>query len=310
MNLIVLTYANYRNQFLDEWEKSVKRNGLTYKILGSGEKWDGHMTKLKAYAKELNVMNDNDLVILCDAFDLLFLADSQEIIDKYNKLTPEHKIVISSDTNCPDISASCSKEQLKCYKDTKNVNYVCAGFIMGLVKDLKKAHKEILILEKNFKNDDQIAWDYYRSKHCNEVVLDTNYNICLTYVMAVLSMESMDKFIKYENGRIYNSKFNNYPCVVHMPAHYLYPSVRSEKFRNYLFPERNPISHQEYFNQLLKFCKINLAEFICMIIFPVLFVLLFFVLVTKSALSILYTIIFFGIILLVTYIVLFCMYKY
>ena len=53
MNIIVLTYANYRNTFLDEWEQSVKKNGFSYKILGNGEKWNGHMTKLKAYAKEL-----------------------------------------------------------------------------------------------------------------------------------------------------------------------------------------------------------------------------------------------------------------
>jgi len=300
MNLIVLTYANYRNSFVDEWEETVKRNGLNYKILGSGEKWEGHMSKLKAYSKELENINDEYLVILCDSFDLLFLSGSEEIIEKYNKLTPEHKIVFSYDNICPELSKGCSLEQLICHPEKKE--YICAGFIMGIAKDLRKAHKEIITSDVDFRNDDQVAWSYYKSKHCDEIVLDTNWDICLTYNIIVLSATSLDNYIEFKDGRIYNEKNDNYPSAVHMPAQILYPSIRSEKIRNYLFKDRTP--NKDYLNNLLKIINLQLIDLIILIALVLLFLIILFYYITRTKnKTVIYTLIFLGILGLTAYIV-------
>jgi len=311
-NLLVLTHATEKNHFVNEWEESVKKNGFEYRILGLGTKWNGFFDKINSYSEELNKIPRDTIVILCDSYDLLFIGGPDEIFEKYNKLTPEKKIVISCDKVCPSFNVSCNQELMKCFTNTKsNKNFICSGFIIGPAYLLKKVHN-YLIKEsnENFINDDQFVWGDYMSKHCDEIIIDTNFDICLTYTIFVLSHKSMDKFIKLENNRIYNTKYKNYPSVVHMPMQNLYPDIRSEKIRNYFFPERKPVDHLEYFNGVLKFVKISKGESACIIIFPIVIVLFFFILLTRSFIAILYTIIFFGIILLIAYLVFLSLYDH
>ena len=61
----------------------------------------------------------------------------------------------------------------------------------------------------------------------------------------------MDKSLILTNGRIYNKKYNNYPCVVHMPAQMVYPEYISERIRSYIFPNREPIANYVYFTTLI-----------------------------------------------------------
>ena len=85
-NLLIITFANHRNSFLDEWEESVKRQNLQYKILGNGVKWEGWATRTNIYLHYLETLNPDKIIILCDGFDLVFLANEDEIMEKYKKM--------------------------------------------------------------------------------------------------------------------------------------------------------------------------------------------------------------------------------
>ena len=179
MNSIVLTFANKRNQFLDEWEQSVKQLNIPYKILGIGTIWKGFKTKIIGYYEELKNINPEKIVILCDSYDLLFLEPLETILEKYNKITPEHKILIG----CEPLCGKDTCKQITCINDNINDpsiitkrSFLNSGFVMGPASSLLEA----LNIVKEY-DDDQIGYAAYINENCDKFVFDYSSSIILNY---------------------------------------------------------------------------------------------------------------------------------
>lgn len=248
MKLLVLTFANFRNQFLDEWEASLVKNNIDYKILGLGDEWEGFQSKTKYFCKEIteisnninNNVHDDYIIILCDSFDLFFNATNDEILKKYMNITNNKKILIGSESYC---KGNCYNKQNICFNNTKTTNeekfpYINSGFIMGNLNMLSNACKYLI---KSKINDDQIAWGYYRAFNCNKVILDYNSEMVLN-----LAYEDIDKYeLKYIDYRVFNVTKNNFPCAVHLPGQ-IRTFPKGELIRNNIFPYRNTVNEENY----------------------------------------------------------------
>lgn len=263
--MIVLTYANRRNQFLDEWESSVKEHGFNYKIIGMNEKWENWKTRTNAITKELQkLQNKNEIVVICDAFDLLFInGDPDKLEKKYKEIG---KILLGSDPYC--IPHNCI---LNICNGNANLN---AGFIIGKVSQLLEAYEFI----ENY-NDDQFGWNMYAKSNCDKIFIDKDSEIVIDYYIDFhkillnnnnIGNNNIGNVIKFEN--LSTGKITE-PFAIHLPAQYFNSQRRSEFIRNYLFPYRTKIEAFTYFENFLKSYNLNIISFNVIVIITVIFII-------------------------------------
>lgn len=227
----ILSLATKSDGYLPVLKILCEKHGHDLIILEYGNKWKGFSWRTRKYIeklKELELCNPNEIVMIIDAYDVLVLADHNEIIEKYN----EYKCDVL-------FSASCKKtgqpnysyvydigfKSLRMYFKSKNDYVLNAGSLMGNVKSLKIVYQRIYdryrktlitddqinlnnidISDINYKIDTQshIFWIWERnslSEHLSIIINDTTY-------------EATDN-IKYTKGRIQFNSYNITPCVVH-----------------------------------------------------------------------------------------------
>lgn len=248
----VLTLATDRNKYVDEFEMSLIRLGYNYKLLGMGQKWEGFHTKMGFIKNELIHLNPNQLVIICDSYDLVFLQPPNVISNLYHKLA-KNKVVIGlesiKDIFCKFIDICIPETIEECkinnpyYPDFKYIN---AGFIMGKVKDILEIYT--FMINNKFK-DDQKALFTWVKQNCNKCYFDYHLDFVFNY-MPEMFIEKKIK-VEYLKNKIKVNK-DSYPCAVHTPGQYLDLGLRTENLRNFLFPKRKNVSKIEYFKQCYK----------------------------------------------------------
>ncbi len=250
--VLVLTLATDINEYVKEFKRSLKKHNYNYKLLGMGEKWEGFHTKMNCVIKSLKQLNPEQLVIICDSYDLLFCQPSKVIEERYHKLT-QNKVVIGlesvTDVYCkfidiciPETIKRC-KIQNRYYPDFKYIN---AGFIMGRAKDLLDIYT--FMIRNKFK-DDQKGLFTWVMNNCHRCYFDYHLDFVFNYMPSLLVSKNIK--VDYTNKGI---KVNNgsFPCAVHTPGQYLDLGYRTENMRNFIIPRRKGVSKTEYFSQAYK----------------------------------------------------------
>ena len=84
-------------------EQSCKRHNIELIPLGMGEEWTGFTMRFNLWLKYLNTLDDDEIVMINDAYDVIILEDSDTIIKKFKtynknivicKLIRKHQISI------------------------------------------------------------------------------------------------------------------------------------------------------------------------------------------------------------------------
>jgi hypothetical protein len=207
-NIVVATKENigYYN-FLVE---SCKRHNIKLIVLGLGKKWEGFTMRYKLYLDYLNTLNNNEIVMINDAYDVVILQDSKIIKTKFLKFNT--KILFSGENNY--ISKIFNK---RCIDDYSINNGNIIGYVFYIKKLINLIYKYEKIWEK-FNNDDMIIINHI----CNlESKFFTNYcRIDKKEEIFFLSNGSLPfwrmKNLVMENKKLKNLTYNNYPCVLHL----------------------------------------------------------------------------------------------
>jgi hypothetical protein len=87
------------------FQRSAEVNGLPFKILGLGAKYEGFGTKVNLLKKELkqHVDDPDKIILFADAHDVLINSGANQIIKTFKKFNAS--IVFSAEDNCwPDAS--------------------------------------------------------------------------------------------------------------------------------------------------------------------------------------------------------------
>lgn len=258
--MIIISLATEKTKEFKEFEQTLQKNNYKYKIIGLNQPWEGFITKMNLYVKELKELkqrNPNELVIVCDSYDLLFIR-KPDYLEKLYYEKANGKVIIGlenqTDFLCSIISPVCDKDIIKkCniknphYPDIKYIN---SGFIMGPVKLVLDIFSFIKI---NDIRDDQEGLYKWVSENCDKCYYDYHVDFILNYMPPCL----ISKPIKTSfEGHLIKVRKNSYPCAIHMPGQYLDLGYRSEKYRNFLIPSRKNIKKIEYFKQIYgKFCS-------------------------------------------------------
>lgn len=167
----------------------------------NGEAWESYRERYVLYKKYLLEMDSNELVFFTDGYDVIFVGGEIEILNKFSIASPEGKILMSADRFCaPDT------DMAKYFAKTKNgYDFLCAGGLMGKVKDIIKvidilfefATNDDSEENKKYYWDDQYLWTKLILSNKIDVVLDHNCEIFQT-LTSLKSIQNLYEFVNSE----------------------------------------------------------------------------------------------------------------
>lgn len=100
MSLKIITFATHYDGYMRYFVESVKSKNIHLDILGLGDKWKGFIMRYDYYISHIEKnISDEDIIIVCDAYDVLNFANEKEILDKYRSFNSD--IVFANDCH-PD----------------------------------------------------------------------------------------------------------------------------------------------------------------------------------------------------------------
>lgn len=209
-NLLILATGTQLNDPLHRFINSCETYGLNYQIMGKGDKWQGgDMSKGPGGGQKINYLidhikniDDEQIILVSDSYDVIMAGNSSEIINKYNNFNKP--IIFAAEVSCwPDQNLANSYP-----KTTSIYKYLNSGGFIGKVKYIKK------ILPENFNpsDDDQLYYTkiFLDSKYKNLVTLDYNCTIfqCLNNLDSDIDLDFSKSIVK-------NTLSNEKPCHIH-----------------------------------------------------------------------------------------------
>ena len=138
-------------------------------ILGKNKKWNGFITKFKLIYKYLKTLNDDDIVCIIDAYDILPTKNIHRIENRFNKImdkNPKVKMIIGYDKNDSDMIESFSQDLFGSIDGENGGNYI------GYVKNILDIYR--IILQNEDFEDDQIEITKYANKFPEHIYIDKN----------------------------------------------------------------------------------------------------------------------------------------
>jgi GR25 family glycosyltransferase involved in LPS biosynthesis len=182
--------------------KSLKKFNIQCKNLGDNIVWNGgDMTsigggqKLNLLKKHIKNLDDNDLILFTDAYDVFYNDNLETILERFESFNC--KILFAAEKNCwPDNTiASKFPNQKEPYK------YLNSGCFIGKVSELKK------LLKDNIQDnaDDQLFLQKVFLKNKLDIKLDYEQYIFVT----------SDSEVELKNNQLYNPITNCCGCIYH-----------------------------------------------------------------------------------------------
>lgn len=208
---IVSPVTKINMDFLSLYRSCIE-NGFTITLLGVDKEYHPYFKNwvLNDYILDLE---DEDIVMIIDGYDMFCLSGIDEIKNKFIKFG--YPIVVSADVICyPDESLSNKFEYKSDY-----FNYLNLGGLVGYVGELKKALKRIFEYENEFIKTrfmvpcaDQLIWQkYYLYDQKNQMVIDHDCDIWQT----LGGRPNMERMMEKVGDRYRNKITKSFPCFIH-----------------------------------------------------------------------------------------------
>jgi len=114
--LRVISYATdpAPSKYLQEFSK---KYDINFELIGVGDIWEGFNSKVKGFYNYMkskkNEYNDNDIVLMLDAYDTVIICDEHTFLDKFNAYNAD--IVMSTGKECwpdPNLQQYLLKEKM------------------------------------------------------------------------------------------------------------------------------------------------------------------------------------------------------
>lgn len=233
---VALAIGTDYNDGMKRLEKSFKRFGYPYELLGVGEQWFGgdeiinypgagqKINILKKRLQEIVNEGNNPIVLMLDGYDTIVLRSVLNLIDTYKGV--EAKVLFGAEKTCwPDSNLSTDYPETAC--DWKYLN---SGQFIGKAQDILN----ILDEEVQDSDDDQL---YYTKKF-----LSGNYGIGLDYnceVFQTFGGTEVELFINKTFAELHNVVTTTKPAIAH---------------------GNGPIDSKYYFNYACNFISGNFRE--------------------------------------------------
>ena len=236
MKLKNIVVATEKKGYYDVLEQSCKRHNIELISLGLGQKWTGFTMKFKLWHEYLKTLNEDEIVMINDAYDVIILENSDVIINKFKSFGKNVVFGIQDTLSTRLIFPKC-----KIFE-----KIMCVGNIIGYVKYLKELVELLLFkykrLWEKYNNDDQVVLQHICNLQTDffekNVGIDTDRKLFFAtgsedYIHNLIFKGISGLYMK--NNKLY-TKHNITPSVLHLAS-----DVDGEKYLNYLNYENIPI---------------------------------------------------------------------
>jgi hypothetical protein len=215
----IITVATHSDYYYPTLVNACRQLGLTLIVLGWGEKWKGYYWKFRLMKNYISTLDDMEIVVFVDAFDVIPLYPEHVITEKF--LQFKKPIVIS--TELPPSNLLLYLGYRDIFTPYRN-KYVNSGCYIGYVKYLKQMFRIMEFLHPKFHlTDDQVILNkslehpFFKKN----VALDAKNVLFLTLrtdenLLYQGKMNGNNKYYRFHNGTV-KWKLGD-PAFVHGPG--------------------------------------------------------------------------------------------
>jgi hypothetical protein len=201
--LHICTVASHRNENLEKLILSCQKHHIELEIVGLGLPYEGNGTKLLRMHKYIKTLDDDDIAMFVDAFDVIIIADKEIILEKF--LAMKGPIVFSTEKGCFPFPHLIDEYP----QSSSPFRFLNSGAYIGYVKDLKKWLRGLKPFDLQKGDQGQITVNYLSNK--DSLFLDDKCEIFLS-----LYQVSGDEIVIDENKRVVHCvATDSEPCVIH-----------------------------------------------------------------------------------------------
>lgn len=202
----VCTVATYRHPNLEKLIKSCEKHQIYLEILALGHPYFGNGTKFIHMKQYLDTLNNDDIVMFVDAFDVLIVANKRKILRKF--LRENSPFIMSAELNCAPHTHLASS-----YPPAPTpFKYINTGSFIGYVKNIKKWLKALEPISPKECDQGQATLHYLKDpKNTTHFTLDYYCRLFLPLFM----VDEKDVKIDTENEIVECLITHSYPCVIH-----------------------------------------------------------------------------------------------
>ncbi len=262
MKIVALATDEKHPGFVDSLKPSCIYHGLQLLTINSTQNYLSHKMKdllLLEYIKKSGI---NEIILFTDAYDTMFLADEQEIINKFQRF--KSPLVFSAEINCwPDTKL------VKLYPpgtDGHFFKYLNSGGFIGesqYIRELiEKYYGDNQIDHLVYKWSNQYVWNQIYLKEQDNIKLDHKgeifYTLSSHVAIASTFAYNQDPILKakallsdkkrindevvFENSRLRSRITNSNPCHLHFSS-----------------PTTKHLMTTDFFNQLRPWKKLDIT---------------------------------------------------
>lgn len=194
MKLKNIVVATEKKGYYNILEQSCKRYNIEIIPLGMGEEWTGFTKKFYLWRDYLEKLDDNEIIMINDAYDVIILEDADTIIKKFKSFNKNIVFGHQNDIISRLVFPTCNV-----------LKYVlCSGNIIGYVKYLKQLIK--LIFEQK---------EIWGDNTTDQIILN---NICKKETDFFKNNITVDKqqllfFITAGSNYFYNYMYKKIPNI-------------------------------------------------------------------------------------------------
>ena len=149
--LYLVTVATHSSGYFEALKVGSKKNNFQLVVLGWDQPWKGLSYKFESIKKYLKTLNDDDIVIFVDAFDVIPIERKEIVLEKFKKFNT--KILFSKDQTINNYNPLSIIRNLTFGNCDDLYTVTNSGSYMGYVKYLKILFDKIEI--KDIKGSDQ-----------------------------------------------------------------------------------------------------------------------------------------------------------
>ena len=182
-----ITYATHEQGTFKDFINN--KYGVSIKVLGFGEKWQGFLGKARSILKYIRTLPDDEIVVVLDGFDTIVNGSPKNILNIFESYRT--RILVSQD---PILGSVYIVKKI--FGECNNV-VANAGMYMGYVADVEKMLESVLT-EKS--EDDQRGMNMYCSSVNDESVIKVDKSFKIFQNISLINAASTNSdaiFISY-----------------------------------------------------------------------------------------------------------------
>jgi hypothetical protein len=203
----IVCVASSGHPRMDRLIESVQRQKLPIHVLGMGKQWIGPGMKLVCMDEYVDYLQDEDVVMFVDAWDVLVMADKEEILEKYKSFNKP--IVVSAEKNIWPYRNLASF-----FPETKSAfKYINTGGYIARAKELKQ-----------FFHQNRPVWGFYDDQAFFQIAfLNDPSMFAIDYdakiFMTLFQVEDDEVDFHPVTKRLVYKASGNQPCAIHANGH-------------------------------------------------------------------------------------------